>query len=128
VAEDKKKSGAANRKARKANESEADRCERVREEAGFDTAELLKMEAPPDNAIGRITWAQKLLAKALHAVTCDPAMKFETKLRYIEGYTKAMGLTHAKAVVEERIKGLEKKAGIAAHQHDDDGLEPDPEA
>lgn len=124
----KKLSGSAERKAAKARDEDATAAERQRKESGFDPREILRIEEPPDDAVGRISWAQKLVAKALHAVTKDPAMKFETKLRYISDFTKAMGLTHAKALVEERIKGLEKKAGIAKGQHDDDGLEDDPEA
>lgn len=123
----KQPSGAKNRKIAKEKESEAERCERLRREAGFDSSKLLEMEPPPTGVVGLIVWGQRVQAKALYAVLQDPAMKFETKLRFISDFTKALGMTHSKAVTDERIQKLEKKSGIAKGQHDDDGLEPDEE-
>lgn len=120
-------SGAQNRKVAKAKETENERCARVREEAGWDSDKYFKVDPPPNDAIGRIAWAGQLNACALHAIIEDPAMRFETKLKHIADFTRSLGLTHAKALMEERLLGLESKAGIAKGQHDDDGLEPDPE-
>lgn len=83
----------------------------------------------PKDAIGTIAWANQAAAMLLERVllNADGSLSFKEQLRYAADLIGRIGVTHSKALADERILKLEKEMGMAKGQADDQGLEPDPE-
>ncbi len=121
-------SGYQQRKARKEREAAAKISDAKR---SADPASPPKprpvIEPPPTGAVGGVVWAQQVALKLLHETMMDPFITESERRRVSSDLIAKIGLTSSKAATEERILKVEKKMGIAKHQKDDDGLEPDPE-
>jgi hypothetical protein len=99
-------------------------------EAGRDDSKVRrsKIKRPPKDAVGKVAWASDVAAKCLYEVMAHPTLKLETRWRYASDLIAKIGLTHSKALTEEKILKLERKLGLDKGARDEDGLEPDPEA
>lgn len=107
-----------------AREEEYDENEKKRQELGVKRP---KVKRPPKGAVGGVAWANQIATQCLYEVMTDPVIKTETRWRFASDFIAKIGLTHSKAVTEEKINKLEKTIGIAKNAKDDEGLEDDPE-
>src|SRR5262249_13591082 len=84
-----------------------------------------ELSEPPDDPIGAIAWANAAAAKLLYAVmiNVDGALTFREQLRHGADLIAKLGMTHSKALSEERILKLERSLNLAKGQGDDEGLE-----
>lgn len=82
-----------------------------------------KIGPPPLDSMGRIKWASDMAALTLWLAVVDPKVPNYDRRRYVEAYTKALGMTHAKASVEEKLLGFQKQLGLSEGTDNGDGLE-----
>src|SRR5262245_36944588 len=97
-----------NKKAKLAAEAKA-RAESRGEDYGADFFRK-KMIAPPSDAIGTIAYANKAAGILLHSVLTDDGIESESERRKLaKDFIAVIGMTHSKALYEERLKKLEQR-------------------
>ena len=77
-------------------------------------AQIDALGPPPLEAIGRIAWANGLLAIMAWDAASDPALDPRERRRVVGDLAAKIGITHSKALSEERIKAIEKKVTVGS--------------
>lgn len=104
----KHQSGHQQRKEFAAQEREYEDNQREREEIGYKLPEVPK----PPRGIGSVTWANRVACILLIEIRNDEVISSKTRRRFISDLVGKIGVTHAKALTEERILKLKKQLSV----------------
>lgn len=67
---------------------------------------------PPTDPTGALLYAQRVMSLELAMVASNQALDPERRLRWIAELCGKIGMTHAKALIEERLEELERRLGL----------------
>ena len=113
---EKKLSGAQNRKRKKEIDElveERFKTDKLSGHTAASVAMFSDLGAPPDTAIGTIAYANRAAGLLLHSVLTDDNIDESQRRRLAKDFIAVIGMTHSKALYEERLKSLEKKVGLS---------------
>jgi hypothetical protein len=104
-------SGAQKRKAareRAAEEAQRERERRAAEGGLPDHTKIYeRLGPPPLDPVGGVAYGNRAAQLLLEVVIADPAMPLPDKLRNAKDLIAVIGMTHAKAITDDRISNLE---------------------
>jgi hypothetical protein len=83
-----------------------------------------RLGPPPLNAVGGVSWANRAAQILLHLVLTDEHMPLGDRLRHGRELIGVVGLTHAKALVDERLAALERRQQLDDEEAADEDLDP----
>jgi hypothetical protein len=104
----KNQSGYQQRKEFAAKEAEYESNQREREDLGYELPEVPK----PPRGVGSVAWANRVACVLLIEIRNDKVINTKTRVRFVSDLVGKIGITHAKALAEERINNLKHKVGI----------------
>jgi hypothetical protein len=73
---------------------------------------MAALGVPPTEPTQALVYAQRVMIYALHEVANNSALDPERRLRWIAELGSKLGMTHAKALIEEKLGVIESHAGI----------------
>ncbi|GAC1660293.1 MAG: hypothetical protein PVS2B1_17140 [Candidatus Dormibacteraceae bacterium] len=118
----KKPSGAQNRR-RARERSQALEAERIANDDDPVTAEFEQLGRPDiDDPVTQLEWARKALGLcAWMAMTFPLTESLRERIKCVRELAFVMGTTHARSLVERRLKKLEKDHGVHRNEGKNDG-------
>jgi hypothetical protein len=86
---------------------------------------MAELGPPPDDPTQALVYAQRVMVHSLHEVAINTALDPERRLRWIAELGSKLGMTHAKALIEERLGVVEEHAGMGRRQGTTDSRDDD---
>lgn len=118
----KRPSGAEFKRRRRAAQEEYRR--RAAEQGGEGTGDILQqyrdVSVPDEGAIGGIAYANRIAVLMLREIATDTLLDAPDRRRQMRDAIAVIGMTHSKALAEERIAQIEKKLGIGVRSEKND--------
>jgi hypothetical protein len=104
-------SGAQKRKAARERAAEEEQLERARRSATGGLPDHTKiyerLGPPPLDPVGGVAYGNRAAQLLLEVVISDPVMPFPEKLKNAKDLIAVIGMTHSKALTDDRITDLE---------------------